>query len=295
MRLTSEYSDPRLTRRKVRLQQISKNTLFSMTPPITVTDASTLDPRASVFRPITTNADLATFCENRYGYGYGAQFASFLDDNTVEAARSRALSTIEATAKRTEKLEKTVNSIKARAEERYDATMTALTEATEDGKIHQDEATEDIITHQEGTKDEILEQGERHHEEIINRLEILAKQGDLEAIQELEQRNAELERDNKRAAKEHHAREVKWNSMNQKKDERIQTLEAQLDKNAPDLGRKHLRERRARALAEASVNLPTSKREVIAVAVHHGRRTETAKTHANETRVRKSTFFSTKP
>ena len=115
-----------------------------------------------------------------------------------------------------------------------------------------------------------MEQGERHHEEIINRLEILAKQGDPEAIQELEQRNAELERDNKRAAKEHHAREVKWNSMNQKKDERIQTLEAQLDKQAAELGRKRLRKHRARALAEATID---------AKAVHHVRRT----------------FFSTKP
>ena len=48
------------------------------------------------------------------------------------------------------------------------------------------------------------------------------------------------------------------------KDERIQTLEAQLDKQAAELGRKYLRERRARALAEASI---------VAEAVRHGRRT----------------------
>ena len=112
----------------------------------------------------------------------------------------------------------------------------------------------------EGTKDEILEQGERHHEEIINRLEILAKQSDPEAIQELEQRNAELERDNKRAAKEHYAKEVKWKALNQTKDEKIQTLEAQLDKQAAELGRKRLRERRARALAEASIDAKASSR-----------------------------------
>ena len=120
-----------------------------------------------------------------------------------------------------------------------------------------------------------MEQGE----EIIKRPELLAKQGDPEATQELERRNAELERDKKRAARDHHAKEVKWKALNQMKDERIQTLEAQLDKQAAELGRKHLRERRARALAEASISLPISKREVVAEAVHHGRRT----------------FFSTKP